>query len=85
MHFPHCVVFFYYLPWFVDVYGNKSYYFKNATQCGKRMQKLDVATRLKGEAAILIRRVTRCDILMHFPLMSLPMRDQYIATNKEDK
>ena len=31
--------FFYYLPWLVDVYG-KSYYFENATQCGKRMLQL---------------------------------------------
>ena len=46
MRLPHCIAFFYYLPWFVDVYGKKSYYFENATQCGKRMQKPVVATRL---------------------------------------
>ena len=46
MRLPHCVAFFYYLPWFVDVYGKKSYYFENAMHCGKRMRKPDVATRL---------------------------------------
>ena len=46
MRLPHCIAFFYYLPWYVDVYGKKIYYFVNAMHCGKRMRKSDVATRL---------------------------------------
>ena len=46
MRLPHCVAFFDYIPWFVDFYGKKSFYFENAMQCGKRMQKSDVATWL---------------------------------------
>ena len=50
IRFPHCVVVFKYLRWFIYVYGKKQYYFKNATQCGKRMRKpmrkRDVATWL---------------------------------------
>ena len=47
MRLPQRGAFFYYLPWFFDVYRKKSYYFKNATQCGKRMRKPDLATQLK--------------------------------------
>ena len=46
MGFPHCIAFSHYFPWFIYVYGNKHYYFENATQCGQRMSKGDVATRL---------------------------------------
>ena len=38
MRLPHCIAFFYYLPWFVDVYWNKSYYFENV--CGNWMWQL---------------------------------------------
>ena len=44
--FRNALRFFYYLPWFVDIYGKKSYYFENATQWGKRMWKPNVATGL---------------------------------------
>ena len=44
--FPHCIVFDRYLRWFIYVYGNKQYDFENAMQCGTRIRKHDVATRL---------------------------------------
>ena len=46
MRFPHWVAFPKYLPWFIYVYGTKHYYFENTMQCGKRISKRDVATRL---------------------------------------
>ena len=49
MYFQHFNVFWKNLRWFIFmyVYGNKRKYIQNATQCGKRMDKPDVATRLK--------------------------------------
>ena len=44
MRLPHCLAFFYYLPWFVDVYGKKVITSKtqcNAENaCGNRMWQL---------------------------------------------